>query len=168
MRSIAKYTEDYTHLERCTPSIPIPDEPGTPVSEIYKSLESPKSYYATVVDPLPPAALPPAQTARLPLSKSNNSFEAPLSSSPPRVRKASTQMYPAQPNGTADFHISGHEPRAWPGVVHHRERRRSMRASTSGSDGNAPDLSSSGHLEPALAKLAVKEESEISATEDSD
>ena len=43
-----------------------------------------------------------------------------------------------------------------------------MRASTSGSDGNAPDLSSSGHLEPALAKLAVHEESEMASREDSE
>ena len=151
--SIAKYTEDYVHLERCSPSMPEP-VPGTPVHETFRSLESPRSYYQNVAD-----SITPAQNARGPNSKSSNSIEA-LSSSPPRLRKAST-IYNANRATGHDPHISGHEPRAFPGIAHQRERRRSLRMSTSGSDGTAPDLSSSQNLEPGLAKLAVREDTRM-------
>ncbi|RMZ83439.1 hypothetical protein DV737_g1531, partial [Chaetothyriales sp. CBS 132003] len=173
---IAKYTNDYAHLERCTPSIPPPsDEPGTPLSDAYKTLESPKSYYASMADAtLPPPALPPAQMARMPHystvrrpSRSSHSNEAPhalfSAGSPPRLRKTSTHPHPHphQPSTAVaigpDPHISAHEPRAWPGV-HHRERRRSVRArSTSESDGG---LGSSGLLEMGLAKMKVSSREE--------
>lgn len=129
------------------------------MDELYKVLESPKQYYATVAD-----SIPPAQQARAPQVKSTPGVEA-LSSSPPRLRKASTQLYPIS-SGT-DPHISGHEPRAFPGVAHQRERRRSMRKSIS-SDGTGPDLSSSQQLEPALAKLKERGSNEESVAEDSD
>ncbi|RMD39919.1 hypothetical protein DV735_g5207, partial [Chaetothyriales sp. CBS 134920] len=170
---IAKYTQDYTHLERCTPSIPQrSDEPGTPLSDAYRSLESPKAYYASMADNiLPPPALPPAQTARVPPysivrrpSRSSHSNEAPLSlfsaGSPPRLRKTSGHGHYQQQAATAvtispDPLISGSEPRAWPGV-HHRERTRSMRTrSTSDSDGG---MGSSGLLEMGLAKMKVSKE----------
>jgi hypothetical protein len=39
-----------------------------------------------------------------------------------------------------DPHISGHEPRQFPGIAHQRERRKSLRASVSGSDGGMEGL----------------------------
>jgi hypothetical protein len=129
------------------------------MDEVYKVLESPKQYYATVAD-----SIPPAQQARVPTGKATPSAEQ-LSSSPPRLRKASTQIYPV--TSPTDTHISGHEPRAFPGIAHQRERRRSMRKSISGSEGTAPDLSSSQQLEPALWKLKEKEDNALNA-EDSE
>jgi hypothetical protein len=67
-----------------------------------------------------------------------------------------------------DPHISAHEPRAFPGLMHERARRQSLRVSTSGSDGTAPDLSASAHLVPALAKMSVREEMGIDGAEDSE
>ena len=58
--------------------------------------------------------------------------------------------------------ISAHEPRIFPGVVHERARRNSLRISTSGSDMRASTLT------PALAKWAEKERAEASQTTDSD
>ena len=66
-----------------------------------------------------------------------------------------------QAAGSHDPHLSGHEPRVFPGVAHMRERRRSLRMSTSGSDGTVPDLSSSQNLDPGLAKLAVREDTKM-------
>lgn len=168
-RSIAKYTSDYSHLERCTPSIPEPDDPSVPMDEVYKVLESPKQYYATVAD-----SIPPAQLARIPTTTKNNnnnnnkmsnSVES-LSNSPPRLRKASTQLQAI--TSPTDPHISGHEPKFFPGVAHQRERRRSLRKSISGgSDGTAPDLSSSQQLvEPGLAKLREKGEGRVDSEEE--
>ena len=67
-----------------------------------------------------------------------------------------------------DPHISAHEPRAFPGLMRERARRQSLRLSTSGSDGTAPDMSSSAHLVPALAKMSVTEEMGIDGAENSD
>jgi hypothetical protein len=67
-----------------------------------------------------------------------------------------------------DPHISAHEPRAFPGLMRERARRQSLRLSTSGSDGTAPDMSSSAHLVPALAKMSVTEEKRIDVAENSD
>lgn len=50
-----------------------------------------------------------------------------------------------------DVHISSQEPRMFPGVVHERVRRRSLRMSTGGSDGGG------GILAVGLAKSAVRE-----------
>jgi hypothetical protein len=151
MSSIAKYTEGYIHLERCSPSMPEP-EPGTPVSEQFKPMESPRTYYQNVAD-----SIAPGQTARTNPRSLSNSVEA-MSSSPPRIRKASTiAVHP----GVHDPHISAHEPRAFPGIAHQRERRRSLRISTSGSDGTAPDLSSNQNLDPGLAKLTVREDTKL-------
>jgi hypothetical protein len=135
------------------------------MSEIYKVLESPKQYYATVAD-----SIVPAQQARVPgntgsTKMSSNAME-PLSSSPPRLRKASTMAHTStSPN---DPHISGHEPRFFPGIAHQRERRRSLRKSISGSEGTAPDLSSSQILEPGLAKLRERGDHEASVGDDTD
>lgn len=172
--SIAKYTSDYTHLERCTPSIPEPDSPYTSMSDLYKVLESPKQYYATVAD-----SIPPAQQARVPPSggkattpgATTSTAEQLFSTSPPsHRRKTSTQLHhpPAVTSPTTDPHISGHEPRAFPGIAHQRERRRSLRKSVSGSEGTADWMSSSQQLEPALGKLKEREGNEASFVDDSE
>ncbi len=70
-------------------------------------------------------------------------------------------MYSSNSTASHDPHISAQEPRAFPGIAHQRERRRSLRMSTSGSDGTAPDLSSSQNLDPGLAKLAVREDTRL-------
>jgi hypothetical protein len=168
INSIAKYTSDYTHLERCTPSIPEPDDPNAPLDEVYNVLESPKKYYATVAD-----SITPAQQARMPNAaatsrennKLSNSVES-LSSSPPRLRKASTQLQAI--SGPHDPHISGHEPRVFPGAAFQRARRQSTKQSISGSDGTAPDLSSSQQLETSLSKLKETGDAASSAADESD
>lgn len=128
-------------------------------------LESPKQYYATVAD-----SIPPAQLARVPTTNTRGTTPnvEQLSMSPPRLRKASMQIYPAVTSPT-DVHISGHEPRAFPGIAHQRERRRSLRKSVSGSEGTAPDLSSSQQLEgSALWRLQEGGNGEQERVEDSD
>ena len=130
------------------------------MEEVYKVLESPKQYYATVAD-----SIPPPQQARVPNARSTPNVEQ-LSNSPPRLRKASTQIYPV--TSPTDNHISGSEPRIFPGIAHQRERRHSLRKSISGSDGTAPDLSSSQQLEPAMWKLRERGDNEASYAEDSD
>ncbi|KAL2444512.1 AMP deaminase [Exophiala dermatitidis] len=108
------------------------------------------------------------------------------STSPTRSRTMSG-VFPAHSSSQhyyhPDAHISGQEPRAFPGVVHQRERRRSLRVSSSHSDmmnaagatagagqdtggsdlGMSRSMSSSQHFEPALAKLKVREDEEIQA-----
>jgi len=160
--SIAKYTEDYSHLERCTPSLPDPTDPATPIEE-YKGLESPRQYYATVAD-----SIPPPQTARLPSSPSIHTMDRlPNMSMSPRPRASSSALYQTQSH--PDTHISGHEPRAFPGLIHQRERRKSLRVSTSNSDmTGGPDMSSSLQLEPGLAKITLKEDRELAQEENSD
>jgi hypothetical protein len=162
---VAKYTADYSHLERCTPTLPNPYDTSIAPEEVYKSLESPKHYYATVAD-----SIPSAQAARLPQARSAPDME-PLykQASPQRQRGMSrTGSIVMQPNGSAlDPHISAHEPRAFPGLMHERARRQSLRIS-SGSDGTAPDMGSSAHLVPALAKMSVREEMGIDGAEDSE
>jgi hypothetical protein len=81
-------------------------------------------------------------------------------------KTASLVMIPGGPG--LDHHIFAHEPRAFPGLMHERARRQSLRVSTSGSDGTAPDLSSSAHLVPALAKMSVREEMSMDGSEDSE
>lgn len=135
------------------------------MDEVYKVLESPKQYYATVAD-----SIPPAQQARLPHGSANanklsNSVEN-LSSSPPRLRKASTHMLSM--TGSHDAHISGHEPRVFPGAAFQRERRRSLRKSISGSEGTAPDLSSSQQLDFGLAKLKEGDGASSNADDESE
>lgn len=48
-------------------------------------------------------------------------------------------------------HMSAQEPRMFPGVIHERTRRNSMRASATQDMGN---------LGPALARMALKEQAE--------
>jgi hypothetical protein len=55
-------------------------------------------------------------------------------------------------------HMSAQEPRIFPGVIHERTRRGSMRASAA-----AQDI---GILGPALAKMALKEEAAAAQGED--
>lgn len=169
VRSVAKYTADYSHLERCTPTLPNPYDTTIPPDEVYKALESPRHFYATVAD-----SIPPAQAARIPHALSTPDMEPLYKQTSPQRQRAmsrtgsvvmSANGAPVGPIG--DPHISAHEPRAFPGLMRERARRLSLRPSTSGSDGTAPDLSSSAHLVPALAKMSVTEEMGIDG-EDSD
>ena len=161
--SIAKYTGDYSHFHRYNPAIPEDADPETPIEE---TLGSPKQYYATVAD-----SVPPSQTARKPRSTSSVEFEA-IRTSPRHFRtvsRASTLLHSATELGKF-APISGTEPRIFPGVVHERARRRSLRVSTSGSE-SATDretISSSAILGPTLAKMSVKEGDESTEMENSD
>lgn len=158
--SIAKYTTDYTHLDRCNPSIVDPTDPTTPIAE-RQTVESPRQYFNTVAD-----SIPEPQSARQLPSRSSNHAES-LSGSPKRSRTSSTAITPLA-SRTSDGHISGYEPRFFPGAVHQRERRKSIRASLSGSDHGVQDVNSSLQLEPGLAKMTVREDSELAQLEDSD
>jgi hypothetical protein len=105
--------------------------------------------------------IPDAKVARVPISKSSTDMES-LQLPPQRnramSRSASIIMSPAE---QANFvsHMSPHEPRLFPGVIHQRTRRDSMRASAATQD-------SMGTLGPALAKMAVKEEAETAYMEE--
>jgi hypothetical protein len=127
--------------------------PNTPVHEQFKALESPRSYYQNVAD-----SITPAQTGRMRTTTSSNSINLSnadknevLSSSPPRLRKSSTMFGQGGGQGH-DPHISGHEPRQFPGIAHQRERRKSLRASISGSEGVPEGL--------GLGELKIYEEKE--------
>ncbi|KAL6240307.1 AMP deaminase [Rhinocladiella similis] len=160
---IAKYTRDYSHYDRCTPNLPDPSDPSTPLDEMYKNLESPRQFYTTVAD-----SIPPAQQARLPQTKSNATMDRStgnISPTRPRAMSSTTTLHPMTSN--PDSHISGHEPRAFPGLVH-QQRRRSLRVSSSNSDMAAPEMSSSLQLEPGLAKMTLREDREMAKMEDSD
>jgi hypothetical protein len=84
-----------------------------------------------------------------------------LQTSPQRNRATSRSaamiMSPAE---QAHFvsHMSAHEPRMFPGVIHERTRRDSIRASAATHD--------MGTLGPALAKMAVKEKAETEQLEE--
>ena len=162
---IAKYTQDYSHLERCTPTLPDPTEPLTPIEEqeVYRGLESPRQYYASVAD-----SIQPAQTARWQRSKSGASVDRSTGNiSPTRSRTTSNALFPTVSH--VDTHIFGQEPRAFPGLHQQRERRRSLRVSSSHSDMTAPDaMSASLHMEPGLAKILVRQDSLMAQDEDSD
>lgn len=70
-----------------------------------------------------------------------------------------------------DPHISGHEPRAFPGLVHERQRRMSMGRRSHGTDdgqGTESEMSSSLHMEPGMAKMRLREDQEIAEGDDSD
>ncbi|KAI1618224.1 AMP deaminase [Exophiala viscosa] len=159
---IAKYTEDYTHFDRCTPDLPDPTDSSTPIDEIYKGLESPRQFYATTVAD----SIPPAQQARMP-GQSRSTAANTGNTSPNRPRTMSSNaLYPTQTN--PDSHISGQEPRAFPGLVHQRERRRSLRVSLSNSDMGLAGMSSSLQLEPGLAKINLREDAEMAEMEESE
>lgn len=153
--SIAKYTEDYTHLDRHTPIFPDPTNQEASVTSLYKSLESPKQYYATVAD-----SIPDPKTARIPTQRSIQDFQT-LDRQPSPIQRRASVVFP-QTVGN-DQHISAAEPRAFPGLMMERHRRESTRRknSTGGTDDGHPpgsDMSASFHLEPALMKMKIKEE----------
>jgi hypothetical protein len=107
-------------------------------------------------------SMPDTKTSRGSISKSGGDMEAiHLQTSPPRnrapSRTASMMMSPAE---QAQFvaHMSAHEPRMFPGVLHERTRRDSMRFSASAQD--------MGTLGPALARMAVRERAESGQVEE--
>ena len=140
-------------MNKCDPA---PPDPETPIKEAFGS---PKQFYATVADSIPDAHL-----ARIPGSKSANDMEPlHLHGSPQRnrglSRSATAMMSPAEQSQVAN-HMSAHEPKMFPGMVYQRERRRSLRISTSGSD--------VGYLGPAISQMTVEERSEESNADESD
>ena len=107
-------------------------------------------------------SVPDAKTARVPISNFSVDMEPiHLQTSPQRnramSRSATMIMSPAE---QAQFvaHMSAHEPRVFPGMLHERTRRDSMRASVAAQD--------MGTLGPALAKMAVKEQVESAHLEE--
>ncbi|KAK5088019.1 AMP deaminase [Lithohypha guttulata] len=155
---IAKYTEDYSHFDRHTPVFPDPTQQDAPVTELYRSLESPRQYYATVAD-----SIPDPRTARIPSSKSIQDLQS-LDRQPSPLQRRASIIQP-QVVGS-DQHISASEPRVFPGLVHERHRRQSTRRrSQNGTDdghGTGSEMSSSFHLEPAMMKMKIKEGKEAS------
>lgn len=160
MPSIARYTEDYTHLDRHTPVFPDPNTNDAPVTELYRSLESPRQYYATVAD-----SIPDPKKARAPASKSTQDM-AQLERQPSPIQRRASIVQ--QPNATSDTYISAAEPRAFAGIIHERHRRQSRRKSIGTDDGGVTgsEMSASFHLEPAMMKMQVKEdEAEVNDSE---
>ena len=101
-------------------------------------------------------SVPDTKTARVPMSKSSVDVE-PLhvQTSPPRNRatsRSATMIMSQAEQAHFDSHMSAHEPRMFPGVIHERTRRDSVRAHATTSD--------MGTLGPALARMAVKEQAE--------
>lgn len=152
LRSIAKYTGDYSHFQKFNPSIPGPIDPETPIEEVFGT---PKRYFEQVAD-----SIPPAQSSRIPAARSTTDMEG-LQKLPSRKRtmsRASMTMLPAAADPVST------EPRMFPGILHEKERRRSRRVSTSGwSEGTSTET-----MTPGLAKLSVKEQEEVDHDEQSD
>lgn len=172
---IAKYTNDYCHYDRCTPDLPNPSDPATPVEEAYRGLESPRQFYASmaVADSIPPAQQAREREREAVLqskSYSTTGFNTTGNISPTRPRRTSSiqALYPIA--SSADTHISGQEPRAFPGIVHQRERRKSVRVGSGNSDGTSHSWETpfTSHMEPGLAKITLKEDKEINAIETDD
>lgn len=173
---MAKYTQDYSHLERCTPSLPDPYDQTTPLREVYKTLESPRQWFNSVSD-----SIPPVGSARNPDGQFKSQDFAPLTQSPKRERTFSrsstlskTQSHTEnESSNLADLHISGSEPKAFPGVMHEREKRRnSTRYSVSGSvhEGSVASdrMSASQHMEPGMGKYRYNESEGMKNAEESD
>lgn len=160
--SIARYTEDYTHLDRHTPVFPDPNTSDAPVTELYRSLESPRQYYATVAD-----SIPDPKKARVPASKSTQDM-AQLERQPSPIQRRASIVQ--QNNTTSDQYISASEPRAFAGIVHERHRRQSRRKSQGTDDGaiTGSEMSASFHLEPAMMKMSIKESETTPEAGDSD
>jgi len=164
LASIARYTEDYSHLDRCTPVFPDPTTNEAAVTELYRNLESPRQYYNTVAD-----SIPDLKTARVPSSLSMKDMGMPQieKQTSPIQRRASLVQTPLV---SSDQHISAAEPRAFPGLVHELHRRQSTRRRSHGTDdghGTGSEMSSSFQLEPAMMKMRMKEDNQIAEADDS-
>lgn len=139
--SIARYTEDYTHLDRCTPQLPDPSTSDASVQDLYKALESPRQFYATTQADSRLVRTASGLSMRYTTQQekqsspqqqytfSSQSTTEPLArTTSPIQRKASSLFSQTQaPIQTADAHISADLPKAFPGLHHERHRRRSTR-----------------------------------------
>lgn len=161
--------------------MPDPTDPSTPTGEVYKAFESPRQYYATVAD-----SIPPAQMARAPPEAPDRShdFAALTRTMSPRDRRGSrgsrssvlskTMSHPEYDSsnmGLQNLHISASEPKVFPGLVHENTRRNSLRPSGSGSvhEGSVSDrMSSSQQMEPAMGKIRYSESEGMRTVENSD
>lgn len=153
---MARYTEDYTHLDRCTPVFPDPSTNEPSVQELYKTLESPRHYYESVAD-----SIPDPRTARVPSTMSMQDMQPGGKPPSPIQRKAS--LVQTAPLATSDSLISATEPRAFPGLLHERHRRASTRRRSQGTDDGhvtGSEMSSSFQLEPAMMRMKVSEDSQ--------
>jgi AMP deaminase len=180
---IARYTQDYHHYDRCTPDLPDLSDATTPVDETYtKALESPRQYYATVADSIPPAQAAREREREAAFQSRSNStatFQVPTHAgqgniSPTRPRRTSSinNLFPVTSNivsHPADAHISGHETRTFPGLVHQRERRKSLRVGSGSTDESVKE-DGVAMEQPGLAKMkgTLREDMEINEIEDED
>lgn len=142
---------------------PDPTKTEAAVTELYRNLESPRQYYATVAD-----SIPDPKTARVPSSRSMQDMQ-PLERQPSPLQRRASIIQP--PPGASDQHISAAEPRAFPGVHHERHRRQSMRRKSLGTDdgqATGSEMSSSLHLEPAITKMKIKDDDQIAEVDDSE
>jgi len=133
------------------------------VTELYRNLESPRQYYNTVAD-----SIPDPKTARVPssLSMKDMGMHNVERQTSPIQRRASLVSAPL---ASSNQHISATEPRAFPGLLHDRHRRQSTRRKSQGTDdghGTGSEMSSSFHLEPAMMKMKIKEDSQDGEDED--
>lgn len=141
---------------------PDPNINEAPVTELYRALESPRQYYATVAD-----SIPDPKKARAPASKSTQDMQQLERQPSPIQRRASIVQ---QPNTSSDQYISAAEPRAFAGIIHERHRRQSRRKSQGTDDGGitGSEMSASFHLEPAMMKMQVKENDTTAEADDSE
>lgn len=145
--------------------MPDPTSSDIPVAELYKNLESPRQYYASVAD-----SIPDPKTARTPSTRSMQDLH-PLTKQPSPIQRRASIVLSQMPQHSSDHHISAHEPRAFPGIVHERHRRTSVRRKSHGTDdGHATgsEMSSSLQMEPGLAKQRIKEQVSLKEVEDSE
>lgn len=135
-RSIAKYTKDYTHYNRCNPD-PIDLAPLSPVIAAHHQGKP---------------ALPNerAQVARVPGSQSSADMQS-LNRSPPADRRRSRSS--TMLKSSVDSAVSGVEPRMFPGLVHERTRRQSLKLPTGGLDGPADG----GSSHSVLGKMSARD-----------
>lgn len=154
--SIAKYTGDYSHLQKFNPIIPEPFDPDTQMEEIFGSA---KQYFEQVAD-----SMSPPQSNRLPGARSTGDMEGlqKVTSRHSAPSRASTMMLPLMEDSPVD------EPRIFPGILHETEKRRSRRISTAGFTSSEADGASMDTITPGLASLAVTEQEEIRQDEESD
>lgn len=142
------------------------------MTEIYKSLESPRYYYSTVADMHYATnvadSIPDPKTARVPSTRSMQEMH-PLEKQPSPIQRKASIVAMQQPGPGGDQHISASEPRAYPGFLHERHRRTSIRRRSHGTDdglGTGSEMSSSLQLEPMMSRVKVKEDDAIAEVKD--
>lgn len=140
------------------------------MTEIYRNLESPRYYYSTVAESsyvTVADSIPDPKTARIPSTRSMQDMH-PLEKQPSPIQRKASIVAMQQP-GTGDQHILASEPRAYPGFLHERHRRTSIRRRSHGTDdglGTGSEMSSSIQLDPMLSKMKMTEDDAIAEVKD--